>query len=317
MRQCIELISYPFFGITNLIGNFLWKYEKDPLIIIWIDGGMVSQILQYTVGEYYKDNGYKVKCNLSWYNRNGFDRTKTRKLILREAFPDIKMEEASKIEIVKYKLFYNNKFHKYDIKFKGHENEIRRPVIFLGYAMMHLRNPMKYANRFHWEYVIENMPEKGKKILSKIELDKTNGITPVGLHVRRGDRATNNPKNVILNANYYKEALDHINGSFRIYIFSDDFEWVKKKLIPELVNDFELVDFGLKDYEDFFAYSQCVIQIAGVGSWGRTAFCFNKNENKQLIIDNRNCYDEIMHYKEMVDDSAIKFINLTTDMRER
>ena len=49
------------------------RFEKDPKIIVPIDGGFSSQMDRYLLGRYFSDKGFKVAYDIMWFYDCGMD----------------------------------------------------------------------------------------------------------------------------------------------------------------------------------------------------------------------------------------------------
>ena len=110
---------------TRSAGYITRYFEKDPCVIMWIDGGFCSQIFRYIKGRWYAERGFTVKYDITWYNHNPKDclGNEGRPFLLLESFPYIDFEAASSWELIKYRMFYS-KSKRTAAKYKGHRGEI-------------------------------------------------------------------------------------------------------------------------------------------------------------------------------------------------
>lgn len=86
------------------------KKSNNNLIIVYMDGGICSQINTFAFGKFLKDKGFEIKYDLTWYRECGKD-TDGRFTInykLDKAFPDLEIKVASQEEINLYKQKYSS-----------------------------------------------------------------------------------------------------------------------------------------------------------------------------------------------------------------
>lgn len=131
----------------------------------------------------------------------------------------------------------------------------------------------------------------------------------VGIHVRRGDYLNEPEFRGICDIDYYKKAIDAIldNGKkYTFYVFSNDMEWCKEKLIP-LIGDNEVVcvtgNKGVDSCWDMFLMIYCKDLIIANSSFSWWGAFLNQRGGRVIAPNpwlNRDCEIDIY------DDSWIK-----------
>lgn len=132
------------------------------------------------------------------------------------------------------------------------------------------------------------MNEKNQKILEKIT--QTNSVS---IHVRRGDYYNNESAfkihGNITTKKYYENALEFIKEKVKnpvFFVFSDEFEWVKKNLyFFSNYGEVHIIDWnkGFDSYIDLQLMSNCKHNIIANSSFSWWAAWLNKNKNKIVI----------------------------------
>lgn len=95
----------------------------------------------------------------------------------------------------------------------------------------------------------------------------------VGIHVRRGDYVNNPAANAFhgtLGVDYYKAALRRlgVERDAPVIYFTDDLEWTKNVLIPEIPNEYYLAsDYALDECEEWEMLSRCTTIIMANSSF--------------------------------------------------
>ena len=120
--------------------------------------------------------------------------------------------------------------------------------------------------------------------------DIINTENSIALHIRRTDYIYSRLYTDI-DINYYKEAIDiiqnKVNDKVKVFLFSDDLNWVKENIIPSIENiyDYKIADINDNErgYFDFYLISKCKYQISSSGSFCKVAYQFNSFKNKILI----------------------------------
>lgn len=134
----------------------------------------------------------------------------------------------------------------------------------------------------------------------------------VSLHIRRGDYVSN--KNAIashgiLSLEYYNKAMTHLNGlhqDLKVFIFSDDMNWVKGNL--KLTNECVYVDFntGENSVFDMYLMSQCKHNIIANSSFSWWGAWLNQNPHKTVIAPEKWFADKKLNTKDLIPNSWLK-----------
>ena len=128
----------------------------------------------------------------------------------------------------------------------------------------------------------EPVDQKHKTILEKMR--DTNSVC---VQVRRGDYVTD-PKTSLehrtFGLEYYDKAFEFLKKKVAnpiLFVFSDDIEWCKNNLKPDLPVFFS--DPAMPDYEDFALAVRCKHDIIANSSFGFWAAWLNDNPGKIVI----------------------------------
>lgn len=299
--------------IKRIIGDLLKLSEKEPYVIMYIDGGFSSQMLRYSKGMWFKEHGMKVKFDLQWYEKNGMDDLgiEKREWRLSECFPDLKLEVASDREIRKYRKFYGTDVHDMVARYKNKENEMQAPLYVSLYDFDYLTSFKSCTKYFEWEKMYDVLSESAKKTASDIKRHQNNEKKVIGVHVRRGDMVVTKSYWKVLTPKYFEVAIGQVaTDDCIIYLFSNGFDFVRESIVPLIKHECVLVNNNTKDYEDIYLYSMCNVQIASQGSWGELAYCFNVNENRTLVIPDASAEHDYDNFE----DGIVKHIRLEEDM---
>ena len=236
----------------------------------------------------FKEKGYKVKFDLSWFKSDGhdLDGNHVRNFDLIKAFPYLEFDEISFLESILFAGF------KYSNLNKSMDFVEKEPPIWL----------MSYYPYTH--YMLDVMMQRYFKITSscfdednyKVYKEIKDRVCPVAVHVRRGDLSSFNPAygNPVPNT-YFSNAIAYIleqNKNAFFYFFSDETQWVSNNLIPEigLLDNYLIVEGNKADkgYIDMFLIASCKFQITSKGSLGKYGgFIHHGNDNTIVIYDDR------------------------------
>lgn len=258
--QCI------FGGIDKL---FIKLHLIQPTAIVFVDGGICSQINRFMTGEYYREQGYNVLYDISWFEYSGMDANGVinRFWELTTMFPNIQLRCVSRCK----SLIYSYLLPPPSVNFKyTDEYSITRNVYIGGYRSVKPECERRYYDKYFNLQTMSLKPE--------LHLDHSHKFC--GVHVRRGDLANVNiPVYGTVSEDYFFKAIGYVVEHYsdvRFLFFSDDMDWVRNKIIPKINVSYELIQ-GNKPYEDLGLLAQCDIIVGSQGSFGRTAALINPN----------------------------------------
>ena len=236
-----------------------------PKVIIYMDGGICSQMSMYLRGQYFKDVA-EVLYDTTWFELNGkdLDGRFDRILELKELFPALEFKTVTRKEKRFFKMFYS--FPRTD-GYLPELGAIRRTTYFGGYFDM---KPEDIKELFTRCYNKETMKLPDMHLPGNQSSGEK--VTNVAVHVRRGDLANREDhwyKKVP--DSYFFNAVDYVKDHFenvRLFLFSDEPEWVEKNLCPHFTATLYYIVRGNKAYEDLYLISLCDVVIASQGSFG-------------------------------------------------
>ena len=286
-----KMMKYILFLLTNLLRIILTPlilFDKRKLCVIYIDGGLGSQINKLAIGLNMEAHGYTVKYDLSpfkngqkdinnKYNRN-FDLNKVYKGCIRE---------ASKLDILYSK--NNNKYKSKNLF--AYDNNLfiqKTPVYIDGYI-----DNIKYWNDvkklLHNKCNFEmNLNQQNMTLLNEMR-QRNNSVV---IHVRRGDYS--NSIFDVTTIKYFNSAILKMNEKIKdpvFYFFSNDPKWIRDVLLTQLplrinsiVVDFNDNDSGFADIALMSSAKNFILSNSGFSVMG--AF-FSKNEDKCIIMPNK------------------------------
>ncbi len=238
-----------------------------PKAIIYMDGGIASQMLMYLEGQYYARQAI-VLYDTSWYKRCGkdMDGRFDRIFELVEMFPHIEFRSINSTKRRFYKSFF-----KYSAAKGFLPRKINRTTYFDGYFEL---PPTEFDRLFSMCFRRENLSRIARSIPS------TPNVKNVAVHVRRGDLANRESRwYKAVPLTYFINALNYVKGAYEniiVWLFSDEPDWVEKYLCPRIDVPANIVR-GNKAYEDLILISECDIVIASQGSFGSWGGQLNGN----------------------------------------
>ena len=260
-KKFIQILAIIFQKIDVLLCKL---HLHSPKIVIYMDGGICSQMLMYLHGQYYAEYGFEVLYDDYWYQKNGKNKLSylIRTFELTEMWPNLKFKVISKWQRKWYLMLFQIK--------RKESNLLPVPdtVIHSIYLNGYWDIPEKEHNRLFrqlFKLADASAPDKFHKFDSK---------SVVGVHVRRGDLARgDNPYYGGVTDGYFMRAIDFCNQYFtpQMYIFfSDEPDWVENNICNQLEQPYKIMRDN-KAWEDLWLLAQCPIIIASQGSFGKVA----------------------------------------------
>lgn len=263
----------------------------SPEVVVLMDGGICSQMHQYILAHIFMNKGFKVCFDLSFFSEWGSDLNNmfVRNFELLKAFPSLDLVEVGKLTLKVYKRkFYfsgnNTGYRKDDYSFLN-----LTPPVYLG-GYYHLP-PDLWLKEFHDLFKMDlSVLDSQNRIIAD---DISGNRNSVGVHVRRGDLVSNEvfPYGKPASFDYFKKSVEYIRSvvpEASFYFFSDEPDWVRDILFPELGNpdSFRLVDINGSDkgYMDLFLMACCRHQITSKGTMGKYAAILNGNKDKLVTL---------------------------------
>ena len=262
------------------------------MIIMEIKGGLGNQMFQYALGYKLTLLGKTVKYDISSYIMKG---QFPRKLEL--SLFDLKLPIATEKELI-HMGCGNSIWGKICRKGGWGKNRIYTEDIDKGYqSSLFLMDDIyldgywqseKYFKDIRTDILnIYKIPDsfyrENEDLLTEIE--QTNSVS---LHVRRGDYLSDQNKKIyggICTRYYYESALEIVRQKLKdikIYIFTDDPQWVKTNFADK---DAVVVEVNIKKNNafDLFLMSKCKANIIANSSFSWWGAWLNQNTDKIVV----------------------------------
>ena len=265
-------LSYAFQSLNRLLcASGLMR----PKVIIYVDGGICSQMHMYLLGAYYKDAPVDVMYDALWFAENGkdMDGKFDRKLELTELFPRLPFITVTKRQRKFYRFCFLNQ--KQDHLLPAPES-IRQNIYLGGYY--HLFPTEDFKKLFTSCFNRDAMCALPFHIPSH-----ENG-TNCAVHIRRGDLANRdeqfyqeNPWYQKISVEYFLNTMNYVMAHYpnvRFFFFSDELDWVETNLCTKISAPYQLIR-GNKAYVDLALISECDVVIGSQGSFGKTGARLN------------------------------------------
>lgn len=260
-RLIIKLFSFSLQSLNRIAVRLGISH---PRVIIYMDGGICSQMSMYLKGQYFRDVA-DVLYDTTWFEVNGkdLDGRFDRKLELTEMFPKLQFNTINRKESYFYRKFYS--YSHIDGVLPA-PNQIKRTIYFGGYFDL---NHEDLNRLFSFCFNTGSLRNFDVQLPGNQLLDERKKIA---VHVRRGDLANREDqwyKQVPIS--YFFNAIHFVKGFFQnscLFFFSDEPDWVEESLCPFVTMPYQIIR-GNKAYEDLYLISLCDVVIASQGSFGR------------------------------------------------
>lgn len=277
--------------------------------IVQILGGLGNQMFQYALAvvlrEKFKDEVFIDTTTFKTYPlHNGYELDKIFNITIQQA----KKEQIATLyhhftESYNMVRIYKHLFPKKKNEFREIEAQPFNPQIFID-------NGNNYYSGYwqDYNYFIKHISAIRKEFEYKTDLygknqeyyEKFVSENYISVHIRKGDYATAKGFGEVCNSDYFKKSISYIKEKIsteaKFAFFSNDFDWVKKEIVPIIGNNFYVfVDWntGKDSYNDMRLMSACKTNILSNSSFSWWAAFLNTNKNPIVIAPQKwNIYQE-------------------------
>ena len=264
------------------VGCRLGLFKPD--VVIYVDGGICSQMHQYLLGRYYAEQGFRVSYDIGWYARNGKDNNgiHSRLFEFRELWPELPMVIASSSRVAFYSRVFPAKRNGMHFPLP-----VTPPCYLPGYYFFD--DEKAYGEIFRRYFTLENAVST-----TKLSVVESWPGPKCAVHVRRGDLAKMDDTFYgKVTVDYFCKAIRYVRERYenvKFLFFSDEIDWVEENL-KEYYDDVphELIR-GNCAFEDLNLMAHCDCFVASQGSAGKTAALMN---GKGLLILSNDPHDSV------------------------
>lgn len=262
--KIIKILSVFFRQISTCLVRI--KIMK-PKVIIYVDGGICSQMHMFLEGVYYTQAGLSVYYDLRWYERTKdvLVGVNSRTFELQQMWPKLQVPQLSSRCNWFYSMFF--KAERTNGDWLPAPESLTRSVYLNGYWDL----PEDCEKLFTVCFKLQNAAQ----VPYHPDILK-NGAC--GVHVRRGDLAKgDNPIYGGVTDGYFLRAIEYVKTRFpniKFLFFSDEPDWVEQNICSQVDVEYEIMR-GNKAWEDLLLLSLCNPIISSQGSFGRVAAKLN------------------------------------------
>ena len=268
-QRIIDILSAFFQAIDTILCRL---HIKRPNVVVYMEGGICSQMQMYIQGQYYAEYGYDVRYDNLWFKTYRKDQygLMPRTFELTEMWPNIEYKKVFGLQRKWDLLFFLAK--RKDADWLPKPESVKHSIYLNGYWDLPLEDYKRlFTQLFDLRKAATPEGLKGERGFASFE-------HTVGIHVRRGDLAKgDNPVYGGVTDGYFLRAIDFCNQHFapaKYLFFSDEPDWVEQNICPHLTQPHEIIR-GNKAWEDLRLLSQCPVIVASQGSFGKVAAALN------------------------------------------
>jgi hypothetical protein len=268
--------------------NYILATRKDfePGIVVMMDGGLGSQMWQYSIGRLAAmKSGLPVCYDLSWFDRDGRDINKkfSRAYRLESVFPNVQVKRADE----NTSRMYRNYFNLYPgTRFRYDERIVAaREAKYLGgyYVNAHYIDQQGDALRDELTFGIR-LSEENETLLSLI----ASASNAVAIHIRRGDYIGS--VHDVTTPRYFTEAVRYVAKKLYperavFFVFSNGMEW-SREILAGVDEKFVFVENNDNDSgeADMFLMSRCAHFIISNSSFSWWPAWLSRRSPGKIVV---------------------------------
>ena len=271
-----------------------------PKVIVYMDGGICSQMHQYLCGQTYRNASVDVVYDTLWFEESGkdMDGRFERKLELQEMFPELPFHTLTRRQ---------SKFYRYCFLWREKgpilpsPQSISRNTYLAGWY--HLYPTEEFKELF------QNCFGNNRQFDIPMHIPHVAGGINCAVHVRRGDLVNRsaafyeaNPWYIPLSEEYFLNAIKYVEGHYlnvHFYFFSDEIDWVKDNLCSHIEAPYHLI-CGNKAYVDLALIAECDVIIGSRGSFGKMGARLNGHSDVLIPVSGSSLGFEVKNFSKDV-----------------
>ncbi len=275
-------------AIFRVIDTLLCKLHiKHPIVVVFMDGGICSQMQMYLQGYYYAEQGIDLRFDTRWYEICGKDRfgNHPRCFEFTEMWPTLPFSQIHGWRLWMYRnLFRVGNLMNGELPLP---KTINHSMYLYGYWDL---PSLEYGRLFTKCFNLKS----ATLLTNALDFNKV-----VGIHVRRGDLASGD--SLVYGGvtdGYFLRAIEFCNEKFhpkKYLFFSDEPDWVEQNICNYITQPYEIMR-GNKAWEDLWLLAHCPVIVASQGSFGKVASQLNPDavliqcDNEHANRERKNTY---------------------------
>lgn len=282
IKTIIKAIVKP---ILFVIFKIAWLFDKRKLCVVYVDGGLGSQINKLALGLNMQQHGYIVKYDLTpfRFNQKDINGIYNRNLDIVKIYKGA-FKEASRLE-VRYTQMANSYRAKDMFDYTESIYSLKTPVYLSEFI----------DNIAYWNNVSEELKKNcifserlSAQAQAMAEQIKKNEDSVV-VHIRRGDYIGSVFD--VTTLAYYNSAIHKYTEELKhpvFYFFSNEPDWVRNTFLPQLPDKIEavIVDFNDNDsgYNDIALMNCAKNFVLSNSSFSIMGAFFSIYDKKRIVM---------------------------------
>jgi hypothetical protein len=249
-----------------------------------MDGGTCSQIEDYVSMKMLEDQGYPMRMDVTWYDRHneGEDSVIARPYNIDKLFEMKEFKTVGKFQSWLYQVLFSF-FSTEDGTNLLYLKMPEAPSYLQGYykfpAYEIEKNMGKYCTLKSVEEILDEENLQIYREIADCEMS-------IGVHVRRGDMASEGGYWEVLPSQYFINLCEDLNEEgMTFFFFSEEPQWIRENIIPYVDVTWRIVNNSAYDgYKDLYLLSRCRYQVRSQGSFGYYAYMMNDHIDRKMIV---------------------------------
>jgi len=292
------------------------------MVIVRLKGGLGNQLFQYAAGlSLSKFHNTELKLDKSYLDTN-LNSTITSRRYELNVF-NIQANFAASTEVDSLTKYAGNKIARVvGRNFPSCFSKLFAAETGNNFQPNFFKYPPNTYLDGYWQsekYFI-NIEEKLRNNLSYISkpnsenldlIEKMLSLNSVALHIRRGDYLLDKTKDVYASCNseYYNNAIEYVvrkSGNIKLFVFSDNIEWVQKNMDLPIDSIFVANNTGSNSFEDMRLMSMCKHNIIANSSFSWWGAWLNSNKSKIVVAPSKWFNDSKLDTTDLLPESWIR-----------
>lgn len=291
---------------------------KKGQLIVKFNGGLGNQMFQWAFGyALEKSTGVKTFFDMSFFEKKyarpyELDIFNLRARFVEDFWLKLKLKILWKMrKNLKGKPFWGlNYYNEPHFEFDKRAFRIK-PNTFIEGFFQSEKYFDEYENEIREAFTFKIKPEKFNQYLIE-QMKESNSVS---VHIRRGDyveKKRYQQAYATCSLDYYKRGVEFIaqkHENPKLFVFSDDIQWVKANWNLPYETVFVDNNSGDKSFEDMRLMSNCKHNIIANSSFSWWGAWLNKNEQKIVIAPKKWFNDEKVNQEDVIPETWVKLEN--------
>lgn len=286
--------------------------------IVKFNGGLGNQMFQYAFGyAMEKETGVETFFDMSFFEKKyarpyelGVFSLKVNQV--EDYWLKLKLKAMWKLrkKLKKRKFFELTFFPEPHFHYYKYAFQIRPNTYIEGFFQSE-KYFKKYEDDLHNAFKFKTRPSKFNQYMIE-QMSESNSVS---VHIRRGDYVQKKRYQDLYatcSLDYYKRGVEHIANKYpnpRLYVFSDDIQWVKANWNLPYETVFVNHNTADQNFEDIRLMSNCKHNIIANSSFSWWGAWLNKNPQKIVIAPKKWFNDKRINQEDVIPEAWVRLAN--------